>query len=353
MRIGIVGFPFSGKTTVFCAVSGLTRDHLKPAEESLAAVKIPEPRLDFLVDLYHPRKRTEATMDFVDLPGSVEGDDEKAGLEKHLPTLRQADGLVMVVRAFESSSVPPHMGSIDPPRDVQALREEMLFADLLTCSSRVDRLEKAIGKPTKERDAQKHELIVLQRCQGALEHGKPLRNVIQPGEEEKMVRSFGFLTQKPYVVVFNVSELDAGKEPPFRDEHAADTIALAAALEAEIVQMDAADRPAFMREYGIAALARDRMLRACFDALGMIAFLTCGEDECRAWPIRKGMTAVEAAGRIHSDLERGFIRAETVAFDELHAAGNMRNAKAAGKLRQEPKGYVVQDGDILNIKFNV
>lgn len=353
MRAAIVGFPYAGKTAVFCAVSGLARDSLKVAEENLASVKIPEPRLDFLEALYKPKKRTEATMEFVDLPGSAEGDNEQAGLAKHLPTLRQSDALLVVLRKFESGSVPVHGDRIDPESDLDLLRAEMLLADLEICASRVEKLEKSVNKPTKDQEQQKRELDLLRRCQDALEREKPLSDVVKPGEEEKMLRSFGFLTQKPLVVVLNVGEGEIGQPSDFKDPHANATVAIAAELEAEIMQVEPPDRPEFMEGYGITALARDRIVRACFDALGMICFLTAGEDECRAWPITKGMSAQEAAGKIHSDLARGFIRAETVAFDDLHTTGDMREAKAAGKVRQEPKAYVVQDGDIMNIKFNV
>ncbi len=354
MRVAIVGFPFSGKTAVYTAICGISRAQLRASEENLAAVHVPEPRLDFLFQLFKPRRKTEATMEFVDLPGSTEGDSEQAGLAKHLPTLRQADALLVVLRAFESPSVPMHGGSVDPLRDLRELREEMLLADLLICSSRTEKLEKALTKPSKEHDAQKHELALLRRCQAALEQEKPLRDVIQPGEEEKLLRSFGFLTQKPEVLVLNVSEELAGRPPAFHDEHAYATAALCAPLESDLLQMEPADRPGFMAEYGIAALARDRIIRACFDALGMIFFLTGGgPDEVRAWIVPKGSTAVEAAGKIHSDIARGFIRAETIGFDELFAAGSMREAKARNLLRQEPKHYVVQDGDLITFKFNV
>ncbi len=353
MRVAIVGFPYSGKTTLFRAISGVSPDHLKIAEENLAAVHVPEPRLDWLEAHFKPRKRTEATIDFVDLPGSGEGDLEKAGLEKHLPTLRQADALVLCVRAFVSDSVPAFKGSVDPQRDLELIRQEMLYADFAIVAGRVEKLEKAITKPSKERDQQKHELELLRRCNDALEKGRPLSAVIQPGEEEKMVRSFGFLTQKPVVTVINVGEGDIRRETPIRDEHAVFTLAACAPVEADILQLPRADRPAFMAEYGINALARDRIIRACFDALGLIVMLTAGPEEVRAWPLTRGTTAVEAAGKIHTDLARGFIKAETVAFDDLRATGSMRDAKAANKVRLEPKGYVIQDGDVVLIKFSV
>ena len=354
MRVAIVGFPYCGKSTLFKAISGVPADHLKLAEENLASVKVPEPRLEWLEQLFKPRKRTEANIEFVDLPGSAEGDSEHAGLARHLPTLRQCDALLIVLRQFESEAVPVHGNKIDPQHDLAELRDEMLLADMLICDSRVEKLEKAITKPTKDREHHKHELTLLLRCKEALENEQPLREVVQPGEEEKLIRSFGFLTQKPLLVAINVGESEIGNEPAFKDPHAAGTIAVCAEIEAEIIQMEPADRPEFMEGYGILALARDRMIRACFDALGMIVFFTGGgEDEVRAWPITKGMTAAESAGKIHSDLQRGFIKAETVAYEDLHAAGSMRDAKAAGKVRLEAKNYVVQDGDLMTIKFNV
>ena len=354
MRVAIVGFPFSGKTAVFTAISGVHRDHLKPAEENLAAVRIPEPRLDFLFDLFKPKRKTEATIDFVDLPGSAEGDTVNAGLIKHLPTLRQSDMLVVVLRGFSSESVPTHGEGVNPRRDLGQLRDEMLLSDLAICAGRIEKLEKIIHKPTPDQDLRKHELDLLKRCSDALENEKPLRDIVKLGEEEKLLRSFGFLTQKPVLVVINVDEEDIGKEPPFRDEQAYNTIALCASLEADLFLMDPEERVPFMAEYGVRALARDRLVRSCFEALGMILFLTGGgPDEVRAWPLARGATAVEAAGKIHTDIARGFIRAETVAFDDLQAAGDMRAAKAAGKVRQEHKGYVVQDGDLITFKFNV
>jgi GTP-binding protein YchF len=354
MRVAIVGFPFAGKTSVFQAVSGLPRDQLKLSEENLAAVHVPEPRLDFLFELFRPKRKTEATIDFVDLPGSAEGELQHAGLTRHLPTLRQCDALLVVLRGFESASVPARGDRIDPQRDLREMRDEMLLADLEICGNRIEKLQKAVHKPTKDQDHQKAELALLERCRDALENEKPMRDVIQPGEEERMLRSFGFLTQKPLVVLINVVEADVNNPPPFVDPHANETFAICATLEADLIQMDPADRPAFMEEYGVQTLARDRIICACFDALGLIVFLTGGgPEEVRSWPIPRGSTALEAAGKIHTDLARGFIRAETVAFDDLQSAGNMRDAKAAGKIRQEPKGYVVQDGDLITFKFNV
>lgn len=353
MRVAIVGFPFSGKSTLFSAISGIGSDTLNPTGENLAAVKIPEPRLDTLEEMYKPKKRTEATMEFVDLPGGASGETEDAGLAKHLPTLRQTDALLFVLRGFQSDSVPAHGDRVDPKRDFAELRDELLLADLVICDNRVEKLEKAIHKPTKDRDRQKAELELLKRCRVALEGEQTLSEIIQPGEEEKMIRSFGFLTQKPLIAVINVAEDGLDSPIDLGDGAPRHVFNACAAIEAEIMQVDAEDRAEFLEGYGITSPARDRIIRACFEALGMIFFLTAGEEEVRSWPIPAGISAQEAAGKIHSDLARGFIRAETVAFDDLVAAGNFKEAKTAGKVRQEPKAYVVQDGDVINIKFNV
>ena len=353
MKIVIVGFPFSGKTSVFTAISGLTGDHISRSEENVAAVKVPEPRLAWLAEHFKPRKYTEASITFVDLPGSLEGESEHAGLTRHLPTLRQADALLLVLRAFESDSVPAHKNRVDPVSDLAMLRDEMLLADLEICDDRIKKLEKAVTRPSKTREHDEHELKLLRQCRAALEDEKPLAALIQPGEEEKMLRGFGFLTQKRSICAVNVGEQSIGVDPPFTDEHSLATFAVCASVEADIIELSPQERPEFMADYNIAALARDRIIQACLSALGMIAFYTVGGDEVRAWPIPSGTPAVEAAGKIHSDLQRGFIRAEVVAYKDFHAAGDMRAAKNAGKVRQEPKGYIVQDGDIINIKFNV
>lgn len=354
MRVAVVGFPYAGKTALFTAITGVPRDHLNLTGENLAAVRVPEPRLDLLFDIYKPKRRHGAAIDFVDMPGSVECDVEHAGLAKHMPTLRECEMLLLVLRAFTAEAVPTHQGRVDPQDDLVQLRDEMLIADLEACANRIEKLQKAIAKPTQDRDQQKHELAVFERCREALENERPLSGVVQPGEEEKLLRSFGFLTQKPVVVVLNVNEENIAAEPPFRDEHAAATFAVCAALEADLIQMEPSERGEFMKEWGVQALARDRIVHACFKALGLITFLTGGsKEEVRAWAIPAGTTAVDAAGKVHTDMARGFIRAETVAYDDLHAAGDFRAAKAAGKVRQEPKHYVVQDGDVINFKFNV
>ncbi|RMF80655.1 MAG: redox-regulated ATPase YchF, partial [Planctomycetota bacterium] len=195
MRVAIVGFPFSGKSTLFSAISGIPTAHLKPAEENLAAVKVPDPRLDYLAEMYKPKKVTPASIDFVDLPGGAEGESEHAGLTRHLPTLRQSDALLLVVRAFDSPTTPAP-GGVDPQRDLRAFRDEIVLADLVICDNRVAKLEAAVKKPTPDREKNQRELELLQRCRAALESEQPLRALVQPGDEEKLLRSFGFLTLK-------------------------------------------------------------------------------------------------------------------------------------------------------------
>lgn len=354
MRIAFVGPPQSGKTTLFKAVTGQFGEPAYGVQEHVAVVKVPDARLDFLAALYKPKKYTPATIEVVDIPGfSQVTSQQQAEFRRHIPSLKLCDGLVAVVRAFESPDVVAYRDRIDPKGDLDELYNELIFADLETVANRIDKLEKALTKPTKTHDQEKHELALLQRCRTALESEKPLSEVITNEDERKMVRGFCFLTQMPLVVVVNVSDTDAASPKLIEYPHASAMIGLCANTEAEIAQLEPADRKAFLDDLGVTDPARDRLIRACYDAMGLISFLTAGEDEVRAWSIHRGQTAVEAAGEIHTDLARGFIKAELVAFPDLQAAGNMKAAKAAGKVRLEGKNYVVHDGDVIEIKFNV
>ncbi len=354
MRIAFVGPPQSGKTTLFRAVTGVSDSGHHAGGEQLAVVKVPDARLDVLEKLYKPKKYTEATMDCLDVPGfSHETAAASAEFRKALPSVRKCDALVAVVRAFDNPSVPAYRNRVDAPADLKELASELLFCDLETVTNRVERLEKSLKKPTKTLDQEKRELELMQRCQQALESEQPLAGVVRSDDDRKMLLSFQFLTMKPLIVVVNVGEDQAAAEAPFQYEPAKATIALCAGTEAQIAELDTTDRKAFLEDLGVKEPARERLVRACYDAVGLISFLTAGEDEVRAWSIRRGSDAVEAAGKIHTDIARGFIRAETVAFDDMVAAGDMKGAKAAGKLRLEGKTYVVQDGDIINFRFNV
>jgi hypothetical protein len=354
MRIAFVGPPQSGKSTLFRAVTGQPPpDHFEIGEH-LAVVKVPDPRLDWLAALYKPRKVVPATIDCLDVPGfSHETPQLQAEFRRSLPHVRQCDALVAVVRAFENPSAPPYRGRVDARADLEELAAELNFCDLEQVSARIERLEKALTKPTKTHDEEKRELELMQRCQAALERDEPVSSAVQSDEERKALGSFAFLSELPIIVVINVSEDRASALAPFAYPHAHTTIALCADSEEQIAQLEPADREAFLSDLGVTEPARDRLIRACYAAAGLVSFLTVGEDEVRAWPIPRGGHAIDAAGKIHTDIARGFIRAETTAYDDLHAAGDMKAAKAAGKVRLEGKDYVVQDGDVILFRFNV
>jgi len=354
MRIAFVGPPMSGKSTLFRAVTGQAASGQPVMGEQIAVVKVPDPRLDWLNDLYKPKKKVEATIDFLDVPGfSHETQQQQAEFRKALPDVRQSDALVAVVRAFENPSVPAYRDRVDARADLEELMAELLFCDLETVATRIERLEKALTKPTRTHAEEKRELELMQRLQATLENEQPIASAITSDDERKALGSFAFLTEMPLVVVVNVGEDRAGAEIEFDWPHAKAMISMCGDGEEQIAQLDADDRQAFLDDLCVTEPARDRLIHACYDAVGLISFLTVGEDEVRAWPIERGTPAVEAAGKVHTDIARGFIRAETTAYDDLREGGEMKAAKAAGKVRLEGKSYVVQDGDIINFKFNV
>ncbi len=354
MKFALIGPPQSGKSTLFAAITGEPADPGHGGTDRLATVLVPDPRLDYLAELYKPKKYTPAHLEFLDVPGiSLADAHGQAAFRKAMGAVRRCDGVVMVVRAFASDSVAPYRDRIDPKADIDELHMELIFADLEQVTNRVEKLEKSSQKPSKTQDRELRELAMMQRVRTALENEAPVSSAIHNDEEQGIAASFGFLTLKPVLVVVNVDEADLARPAPFQHEHAAATVALSAEIEAEIARLDETDRPAFLADLGLERPAGVRLVRTCYEAVGLISFLTCGPDEVRAWTVHKDESAVEAAGKIHSDIRRGFIRAETVAFEDLRAAGDMKAAKSAGKVRLEPKGYVVQDGDVINFRFNV
>lgn len=353
MKVALVGLPKSGKSTLFSAVTGTTVDAFAAPEVRHAVVRVPDERLAYLTDLYKPKKVTEATIEFVDVPGaSLDDAGGQQEWKRLLPQVRLADLLVVVVRDFENPSVPAYKDRVDPRADFDVVWEEFIFADLDTVTTRLERLEKSLKKPSKSHEAEKREQALLIRCKEALEAEHPLTTVLHGEDDKRHLASFAFLTEKNVVCVRNVSEDRANEAEPLDVANARDSIALSAEIEAEIAALDAPERAAFLLELGIQSPARDRLIRACYRAGGLISFLTMGPDEVRAWTIHAGDTAVDAAAKIHTDLANAFIRAETVAYDDLVAHTDMKGAKAAGKVRKEGKQYVVQDGDILNILAN-
>ena len=366
--IVIVGLPSSGKTTVFNA---LTRAEAQTGtfgagsdEPNLANVKVPDPRLDILTAMFNPKSRVPADVQYLDVAGIAKGIGEKGMGGQLLGHLAQADALVHVVRAFEDDEVAHPEETIDPLRDIETLNLEFLFSDLAIIDKRLTRLVSQIPKLRgPEREAFEREQVVLSRLKAALEADQPLREVVAELEPDdaKVLRGFGFLTAKPLLILLNLSEAQLGATGDDLVEKAAAAFgspgvsidALAGQIESEIARLDDADATVFMEDLGIAESGRDRVLRLGFELLGLIPFFTVGPDECRAWTIRRGDTAVEAAGTIHSDIQRGFIRAEVVGYDDLIAAGGMTEAKKAGTFRREGKTYVVRDGDTINFLFNV
>ena len=356
MRVALVGVAQSGKSSVLVAVAGADGslpDMSRADQVHVAVAKVPDQRLQWLADLYQPKKVIPAELEFIDLPGfDLSSEAGRNRAKTHWATMRQSDMLAFVVRAFEDPAVPAYRDRLDPSADVSELLDEMLFADLDQVTSRIKKLEAASRKPTADRKEHLKELDLMKRLSNALENDKSIAEAIADDAEAKLIRSFAFLSQKPSLGVLNCGEDALGESSP---EQIASVrcIRLSAGIEAEIAQLDQSDRAEFLADLGLTSPARDRLLSACYESLNLVSFLTFVANECRAWTIPAGTEAVVAAGKIHTDMARGFIRAETVAFDDLRAAGDMKAAKAAGKVRLEGKSYIVQDGDVINFRFNV
>ena len=354
MRLGIIGLPQSGKTTTFNA---LTRGH-QPLSTSggrfdvhTGVVDVPDTRVDRLSDLFKPKKTIYAKVTYADIAG-LEGN-QSAISGQLLNILTQMDGLVHVVRCFEDVSVPHPSGSVNPLRDIATMDAELLLNDLIAVERKLDRLlEERKKGGGREKSIIDREIVLFERFKDALSEEIPLREIEISAEEEKTLSGFGFLTRKPILVLFN---LDEGQEAPVLEYTHPQTnqAALQGKLEMEIAQLAPEDAEDFMGEYGISELGLERVIRLSYDLLGLISFFTVGSDEVRAWTIHRGSSAFEAAGEIHTDLQKGFIRAEVIPYDELIALGGLNEAKAKGRLRLEGKEYVVQDGEIVHIRFNV
>lgn len=357
MEVALIGMSQSGKSTLFAAV---TEGRISPQAQlahqaERVVVQVPDERVDKLAAICRPKKTTYATINFVDLPGfDFREESTRHEARRLIAQARQANLLVVVLRAFADETVPAYRDRIDPAADLTELHGELIWADLELVANRIEKLKTSITKPTPHVEQDKRELELMQRCQEALENERPLSGVIESPEQEKLVRSFGFLTLKPLLLVMNISEdqLDQPPAPP-AGANPAETLALSAKLEAELAGLEPAERAEFMTDLGLDDLAKDRLLRRCYESLNLVSFLTYGPDEVRAWSIPRDCAAVEAAGLIHSDIQRGFIRAETVGWSDFEAAGDFKAAKAAGKFRLEGKQYPVQDGDIITFRFNV
>jgi len=354
LRIGIVGLPQSGKTTLFQI---LTRTHGSGSgrqEARVGVVRVPDPRLDRLIEMFKPQKNVYATIEYIDMPGSVI---ELARTGVQSQALRELDALVHVVRAFKDESVPMEEDTVDPRRDIENVELELILSDLAVVEKRLERLEKDIKK--QKNPALEKEFQVLKVCKAALDKQTPLREVELGAEDSKVIRGFTFLSLKPMLYVLNLGEGDAAKAN-LADQFAAQAglkqrlrtgaSAICGKVEAELAEMSDADAAEFLSSYGLKESATSRLINASYQLLGLISFFTVGEDECRAWTIRAGMTAIEAAGEIHSDIQRGFIRAEVTRYDDLIATGSFAEARNRALLRLEGKEYVVHDGEIVHFR---
>ncbi len=365
VQLVLIGLPQSGKTTVFNALTGASAatGTFSGAEDepNLATVKVPDPRLEVLTQMFRPRRTVPAEIQYWDVAGLATGIHERGLGGRLLGYLQQASALVYVVRAFDDPTVPHPEGSVDPLRDIATLEMELLFVDLAMVEKRLHRIRQMIPKLRgPERETHEREGAVLERLHRALSDGTPIRAVELAPDEEKLLRGFGFLTQKPLLILLNLGEerraeaealLAAASERVTGPGVAVE--ALPGKLEAELAQLTPDEAAIFMQELGISEAARNRVIRTSYRLLGLISFFTVGPDEVRAWTIRRGSTAVEAAGAIHSDFAQGFIRAEVVHYDDLVRAGGLAEARKLGALRLEGRHYIVQDGDIVHILFNV
>jgi GTP-binding protein YchF len=360
MKIGIVGLPQVGKTTVFRLATGQHEAPAGPAgpEGAQAVVRFPDPRLTALARMHPGKKMVQATASFVDSPPLTRGAGRGEGLGSAVLTaLRQADALLHVVRAFEEARIPHIEGSLDPARDIALLATEFLLADLEVAEKRILRIEEALRKGRKDQNPR--ELAVLRRGAEALQAERPLRDLDLPPGEERLLRGFQFLTAKPLLLLVNVGEEDLGKEEAtlaglksLAGPRVA-LLALAAKTELEVARLDPEDAAAFRRELGLAEPGAARLLRSISGLLGLLTFFTVGEDEVRAWTLRRGASALEAAGTIHTDFAKGFIKAEVVPFAALAEVGSLAAARKKGMLRLEGKDYPVVDGDVITIRFSV
>ena len=362
MKIGIVGLPNVGKSTLFNAITNAGAECANypfcTIEPNVGVVPVPDERLDNLAKMYNPQKVTHAVIEFVDIAGLVKGASKGEGLgNKFLSHIRETDAICQVVRCFEDSNIIHVDGSINPVRDIETINSELVFADLETVEKRIERASKLIKGDKKYQ----LEFDTWKKVRDALQNGKPARSLEYTDEELEIVRDGFLLTMKPILYVANVSEdqlldendanVNSVKEYAKQDK--AEVIKLCVKIEEELSSLDGNDKKEMLEALGLEESGLDKVIKASYDLLGLMSFLTAGEPEVRAWTIKKGTKAPQAAGKIHSDIERGFIRAEIVSYDDLMREGSMTAAKEKGLVRSEGKEYIMQDGDIVLFKFNV
>ena len=364
MKLGIVGLPNVGKSTLFNAITNAGAQSANypfcTIEPNIGVVAVPDQRLDRLAEMYHPEKYTPATIEFVDIAGLVRGASKGEGLgNKFLANIREVDAIVHVVRCFVNDDIVHVEGSIDPKRDIETINLELILSDMEVLDRRIEKTQKLMKADKKYQE----EYDFFQRVREALDAGKSARSVECTPEEAELLSTVSLLTNKPVIYAANVSENDfkGGIEnnPYFKqvkeiaDSEHAGVLPISAEIEAEMAGMDPEEKDLFLADMGLEESGLDRLINACYSLLGLISYLTAGQPEVRAWTIKKGTKAPQAAGKIHSDFERGFIRAEVISFDDLMACGSMTAAKEKGLVRSEGKDYVMKDGDIVLFRFNV
>jgi GTP-binding protein YchF len=357
----MLGFPKVGKTTLFNILTGahvaVDKYASGKSEPNIGVARVPEARLDRLAAMFRPKKTTFAHIDFLDIQGLQKGEAKDS---LYLKEMRNVDAIAHVVRVFRDPEVVHSEGPINPKRDIETMETELILADLEVAQRRVERLELNLRKAKNKDD--ELELPVVGRCLEGLEKETPIRELDLQEDDVRKIRGFAFLTAKPLLLTLNLDEADVGRIASSIDDFGLGDRAarrgmalcpISAKVEEEIAALDPADARGFLQDLGLYEFAKDRLLKAAFGLLGLIQFFTIGEDECKAWPIKSGTKAPRAAGTVHSDFERGFIRAEVVTYEDLIAAGSIHAAREKARLRSEGKDYVVKDGDVINFRFNV
>ncbi|MCR5627334.1 MAG: redox-regulated ATPase YchF [Lachnospiraceae bacterium] len=365
MKLGIVGLPNVGKSTLF---NSLTKAGAEAAnypfctiDPNVGVVTVPDERVTHLGEMYHSKKVTPAVIEFVDIAGLVKGASKGEGLgNQFLANIRETDAIVHVVRCFEDSNVVHVDGSVDPLRDIETINLELIFADLEVVDKRLAK----VGKTAKIDKTYAKEAGLLEKIKKLLEDGKMVKSYeCEDEEEEKLLKGLSLLTSKPTIYAANVAEEDLADDGAGNDQvkavrefaktEGSEVFVICAQIEQEIAELDEDDKKVFLEDLGLKESGLDKLIKASYSLLGLISYLTCGEDESRAWTIKKGTKAPQAAGKIHTDFERGFIKAEVISYKELVENGSMTAAKEKGLVRMEGKEYVVEDGDVILFRFNV